>query len=122
MSSLQIKGLLALHTSREGDVEAPCTGFVRKETLTDGTEVVIGDVMLNQENTLLLEPTVAALTEHMRNEMPAAYSGHYFLQPHDDLGQTEAIECNVRIVALAGKDFRFTTEKVLQTDAQAEPD
>ena len=81
MSLVQTEGMLALHTGREGDVEAPCTGFVRKESLTDGTEVIIGDVVLTQENTLLLEPTVAALTEHLRNEMPAAYSGGCYPLP-----------------------------------------
>lgn len=116
MNSPQTEGVLALHTSREGDVEVPCTGFVRKETLTDGTEVIVGDVVLNQENTFLLEASVAALTEHMRNQVPAAYRGSYFPQPHGDLAQTEAIRCKVRIAALAGKDFRFTTEKVSQTD------
>lgn len=46
MSFTQTEGVLALHTSREGDVEAPCTGFVRKESLSDGTEVIVGDVVL----------------------------------------------------------------------------
>jgi hypothetical protein len=118
MSSLQTRGVLALHTSREGDVEAPCTGFVRKESLADGTDVIVGDVVLNQENTLLLEPTVAALTEHMRNQVPAAYSGDYYPQPQEEHARAEAVSCKVRIVALAGKDFRFTTEKVSQTDEQ----
>ena len=114
--SLVQKGMLALHTGREGDVEAPCTGFVRKESLTDGTEVIVGDVVLTQENMLLLEPTVAALTEHMRNETPVVYSGGCYPHPRREGAQAEVIECSVRIVALAGKDFRFTTENVAQKE------
>ncbi len=119
MSLIQTEGVLALHTSREGADEAPCTGFVRKESLTDGTEAVVGDVVLTQENPLLLEPTVAALTEHMRNQMPAAYSGDCYPHLRQEGAQAEAIECSVRIVALAGKDFRFTTENVAQEEVQA---
>jgi hypothetical protein len=114
MSLMQTEGMLSLHTSREGKVEVPCMGFVRKEFLTDSTEVVVGDVVLTQENALLLEPAVAALTEHMRNQTPATYSGDHYPRPREESPHAEKIRCSVRIVALAGKDFRFTTEKVTQ--------
>jgi acetyl/propionyl-CoA carboxylase alpha subunit len=76
VSLIQTEKMVALHTSREGKVEAPCRGFVRKESLADGTEVIAGDMVLTQENALLLEPAVAVLTEHMRNQTSAAYSGN----------------------------------------------
>jgi hypothetical protein len=120
MSLIQTEGRLALHTSREGNIEVPCTGFVRIESLADGTEVIVGDVVLTQENALLLEPAVAALTEHMRNQTPAAYSGDYYPHPREEDAQTEAIKCSVHIVALAGKDLRFTTENVAREEEQAQ--
>lgn len=113
MSYMQTEGILALHTSREGDVEVPCTGFVRRESLTDGGEVLVGDVVLTQEHPLLLEPSIAALTEYLRNQLLAAYRGEFYPHPQERGSQPEQTECRVRIVALAGKDFRFTTEHVV---------
>ena len=86
---------------------------MRREPLTDGSEVLVGYVVLMQKHPLLIEPSVAALTEYLRNQLPAAYRGEFHPHPQDRDFQPEQTECRVRIVALAGKDFRFTTEQVV---------
>lgn len=114
MMERQTSGVLRLHTSREGEVEVPCTGYVREVVLSNGDTAVVGDVLVTQQNSLLLEASIAALTEHMAKQLPARYKGGVYSSPPEEEERLKSTECRVRLVALAGKDVRFSSEGVEQ--------
>lgn len=111
---MQSDGVLFLHTTREGELEVPCTGYVREVVLTSGSKEVIGDVTITQQSDFLLEASVAALTEHMAKQTPAVYKGTFYPSQQEGEGRSEHTERKVRFAAVAGKDLRFTTEAVDQ--------